>query len=297
MLPHQLAKSLQGLPLQAVRYYASIGSTNIEAMRWAEAGASSASLVVADEQTAGRGRMGRSWLTPPGAALAFSLVLRPDHSSGIPAGLSNRPLPLLFSGLGAVAVCQALEALRLAPQIKWPNDVLLENCKVCGVLVEAAWQARADDEEVKDGLQQGFETLPALGWIVIGIGVNVTPASVPPPAATRFPATCVEAELGQTTERWKFLRSILQRLFEWLPRLDTAEYLYQWESRLAWRNQRVAIVTPQWQPGEQEFAEHLALEGSLLGLDALGGLRLAQQNGQVSVLTSGEVSLRLKSSQ
>src|SRR5574340_863899 len=73
-----LIRPLEGLPIPAIRYFDSIGSTNDAALRWAEAGAADGSLVVADQQTSGRGRLGRSWVTNPGAALAFSMVLRPS---------------------------------------------------------------------------------------------------------------------------------------------------------------------------------------------------------------------------
>jgi BirA family biotin operon repressor/biotin-[acetyl-CoA-carboxylase] ligase len=211
--------------------------------------------------------------------------------------LSNQPQSLLYSGLGAVAVCLALEELGLVPQIKWPNDVLLEGRKVCGILVEAVWQAGEDEVSPAGWQAPGNVNLPALRWVVIGIGVNVKPASVPAETATRFPATCVEATLGQPVERWELLRSILQHLMEWLPKLDSAEYFKHWESRLAWRNQIVTISASDWQPDGFLVTDGSLLEGNLLGLDALGGLRLALQNGQVLVLYSGEVSLRLKSSQ
>src|SRR5512147_1345877 len=108
---------LSGLPLGAVRYFDTVGSTNDLAARWADDGAPDLSLVAADEQTAGRGRLGRRWITPPGAALAFSLVLTDIRQADI----------LRYTALGALAVCDALN-LTFSPlppaQIKWPNDVI-----------------------------------------------------------------------------------------------------------------------------------------------------------------------------
>ena len=127
MLPAPLQSILTGLPLGGLRYFDSIGSTNDEALAWARAGAPDYSLVVADTQTAGRGRLQRRWVTNPGAALAFSLVLWP-------APQERQCLPR-FSPLGAVAVRQALAVVfGLPAEIKWPNDVLLGRCKVAGVL-------------------------------------------------------------------------------------------------------------------------------------------------------------------
>ena len=110
------------------RVYDSIDSTNLEALRWAaEQGAGEGSLVVADTQTAGRGRWGRSWLSQPGAALMFSLVLRPE----IPME------PGLITTAGGLAVAGAIERTTgLRAAIKWPNDVLVDDRKVSGVLVE-----------------------------------------------------------------------------------------------------------------------------------------------------------------
>jgi len=111
-----------------------IGSTNARAHELAEAGAPHGTVVTAGEQTAGRGRQGRGWATPPGSALALSLVIRdPDPLLSLRAGLAVAD----FAGAGA--------------RVKWPNDVLLDGRKVAGVLVEGRPQA---------------------GWAVLGIGVN-----------------------------------------------------------------------------------------------------------------------------
>ena len=158
-----------------LRFFESIGSTNDEAMAWADAGAEDWSLVVADQQTQGRGRLGRHWVTNPGAALAFSLVLRPSRE--------EMAFASLFSPLGGMGVASALEEIGLAALVKWPNDVLLNRRKVCGILGEAAW------------------TGDRLNGMVLGIGVNVASESVPPAGELLFPATCVEAELGRPLDR------------------------------------------------------------------------------------------------
>ena len=177
MDPQTLAACLAGLSVGEVRYFERLGSTNDEAATWAEQGAADMALVVADEQTAGRGRSGRTWITPPSAGLAFSLVLRP---SGVER--SEHILPRL-TGLGALAVTEALHKVyRLPAQIKWPNDVLIYNRKVAGVLVEAHWFG---------------EELSAM---ILGIGINVAAASlsevIQRESPLRFPATSVENALG-----------------------------------------------------------------------------------------------------
>ncbi len=140
-------------------HYRSVGSTNTEAWRLAEAGAGSGMLVTSDGQTGGRGRQGRAWSSPAGA-LAYSVVLRK------PAGVPST-LPLQ----AGVAVCEAVESLGVErAEVKWPNDVWVEGRKVAGILVEAR---------------------PQDGWAVIGIGLNV---AVPPegfPHELRETATSV----------------------------------------------------------------------------------------------------------
>jgi BirA family biotin operon repressor/biotin-[acetyl-CoA-carboxylase] ligase len=257
-LEHRLA----GLPLGPLRYYDQIGSTNAEALAWAAAGAPDLALVTADEQTAGRGRLGRRWYTPRGAALAFSLVLRPE-SEGQAAqfdGLSSAR----YAALGALAVGDALlSAYDLPAQIKWPNDVLVGGRKLCGVLVEAAWLG---------------EQLAAL---VLGIGINVAPASIPLDSEVAFPATCLERILGKQVERGELLRAVLAALLAERARLDTPEFQQNWEERLAFRGQPVQVM------GMRDVQE-----GVLLGLAADGALRLAVSGGEEIAVRSGDLSLR-----
>jgi BirA family biotin operon repressor/biotin-[acetyl-CoA-carboxylase] ligase len=271
-----LKATLSTLPLGALRYFACIGSTNEEALRWAESGAPHLSLLVADEQIAGRGRKGRRWFTPPGAALAFSLVLRPGEilrfaQNGISgkadddADIEVSPLIPRLAGLAALSVCSALESnYALAPQIKWPNDVLLNGCKTCGILPELSWQG--------DLLQAA----------ILGVGINIAPESVPPPAKLLFPATCLEAELGRVIDRWVLLRQVLSELIAWLPRLATPDFLAAWEDRLAYRGGLVRL----------EDTGRAEVEGRLLGLDPAGSLRLKLPSGEEVTLQAGELSLR-----
>ncbi len=268
-----LRLSLSDLPLDSIRYYDSIGSTNDEAAAWIEAGARDLSLVVADEQTRGRGRQQRRWFTPARAGLAMSLVLRqpqtvnPDTTSHLLSRLT---------GLGAVAVSEALQAsCQLESQIKWPNDVLLKGCKVAGILAEAYWRG--------DQLQ----------GVVLGIGVNISPQAVPPDTELNFPATSVEAEVGSAVDRQALLHAILERILFWRPRLAETEFLQAWELHLAYKSEWVHILNSglsRW-PTESAGAETV-LEGQLLGLDPSGGLKLRDRSGKTIVLHSGEIHLR-----
>ena len=154
-------------------------STNDHARKLAEAGAASGTVVTADEQTAGRGRHGRRWSAPPGAALLYSAILRPlDERHAL--------LPLAVP----LAACEAIEALApLECQVKWPNDVWISERKVGGVLIEA----RPPD------------------WAVIGVGMNLTIGEDEFPSDLRWPATSVghdatpeaaRAALDDALDRW-----------------------------------------------------------------------------------------------
>ncbi len=252
-----LATELADLHLPAIRFYQAIGSTNDEAIAWAEQGAPDWALVVADEQTAGRGRTGRRWITPPGSALAFSLVLRPHPTE----------LPYLAraTALGTLAVCQALSSgYGLEAQVKWPNDVLVSGRKLAGVLAETQW----------DGSQPTA--------LVLGIGINVATAFLGT-EVLNYPATCVEANLGRTPERLELLHGVLKALIDWRRRLDSPSFMSAWENALAYRNQWVLLA-----PGDGRGP---MLEGLVLGLAADGALRLKNRQDKEIIVNVGELRL------
>lgn len=253
----ELEKIISGLPLGPLRYCESTGSTNDLAKDWIEAGAAHLSLVVADEQTAGRGRNGRRWFTPPGSSLAFSLVLHLKH-------LGDFALPRL-SGLGALGVCTTIkDDYGLEGCIKWPNDVLIHEHKLAGVLVETAWRG--------ERLQSA----------VVGIGINVAHESIPPDDDLGIPATSVERELGEPVERWSMLRQVLVKLLFWLKEINSPSFLQVWEENLAYQSEIVQLT----QNGRKVF------QGRLLGLDSDGAIRLRGSNGSVMSFRAGDLQLR-----
>ncbi len=255
MNQNELKKALSKLPLGDVRYFESIGSTNNEALAWATGGARDLSLVIADEQTAGRGRLDRKWFTPKGTALAISLILRP--TDGEKSHLSR------IVGLAALAVADSLRTRGLVSQIKWPNDVLLNGRKVAGILVESVWSG----DEV-DGL-------------VIGIGMNVLKEAVPSAELLFFPATSLEESLGPHVEREKVLHDILAGLIALRPHLGSDSFIASWEKALAFRGEQV-------QP-EQDGS---LITGKLIGLESDGSLRLVDEAGKSITVRFGDVRLR-----
>ena len=257
MLEESLRLHLADLPIPEIHFFETLGSTNDEALAWSETGAVDGCLVVADTQTRGRGRLNRQWITRPGAALAFSLILRPtsEESSHL----------FLFSPLGGLALCQALsKGYGLAPQIKWPNDVLLNKQKVAGILVESFWSGEIPQS------------------IILGIGVNVAPEAVPPPAEVMYPATSVEQVVGKPVDRFILLHDLLEAIFEWRTNLTSARFFKTWEDSLAFRGDWVRVDQPGLEP----------INGQILGISENGNLRLLTKTGQEINVYAGDIRLR-----
>ncbi len=269
MNAESLTSLLAELPVPQVRAFDSIGSTNDEAKSWAADGAADGCLVIADQQTQGRGRFDRRWITLPGASLAFSLILRPTPAETAHAGL--------FSPLGALAISQALEqAYRLDARVKWPNDVLLHDAaiqhpqaadwrKTAGILVEAVW------------------TGAQLQALIIGIGINVAPSAVPPANELLFPAMCVEDAAGQPVKREQLLKNVLASVFAWRPKLLDERLRIEWDKRLAFKEEWVQV----------EETGGPAIIGQVVGLDSFGSLLLRTQAGEMVKAAVGDVHLRL----
>ncbi|MBI4926474.1 MAG: biotin--[acetyl-CoA-carboxylase] ligase [Anaerolineae bacterium] len=251
-----LRKELADEPQAAVKFFRSVGSTNDVALAWAEEDAPDWAVVAADHQSSGRGRLQRRWVTEPGSALAFSVIFRPT-----PQEIPNIGL---FSPLGGLGVARALESFALRPLIKWPNDVLLDGRKVCGILAEAVWQG------------------PTLRALVLGVGVNVAPKSVPPDDEVQFPATCVETVLGRSVYRADLMRRIMDQLKRLRPILGTQQFMRDWEKRLAFKGQRVRVSPPGAEP----------IWGELVGLTPTGGLHVELDDGKELTVDAGDVSLR-----
>lgn len=193
--PLSTAQILDGLGTKClgrrVLLYPQVDSTNTLARSLAAQGEPEGTVVVAEEQTSGRGRQGRAWVAPAGTCLLFSLVLRPRLE---PAQLQHLTM------MAALALRDALrDAAGLQAAIKWPNDVLLSGRKVAGILTEAR------------------TTGVLVDFAILGIGLNVNlPAEALPPA---FDATSIAVELGRPVPRVPLLQSILRQLeqrYQWL---------------------------------------------------------------------------------
>lgn len=192
-----------------IRWYPLVDSTNDVARDWAGEGAAEGSVVVADEQTAGRGRRGAVWVCPVGAGLAFSQILRP----GMPRALWARLA--LIAGL---AVAKTLEKLGVAAEVKWPNDVLLDGKKVAGILVESI-----DDA------------------VIVGVGLNVNVVDFPEDIADT--ATSLLRETGQVMDGRILLEQLALAIRSHAARAETdfPDLLDQLRERCALSGKRVSL--------------------------------------------------------
>ncbi|MBI5823638.1 MAG: biotin--[acetyl-CoA-carboxylase] ligase [Chloroflexi bacterium] len=250
-----LKKSLSKLNLGGLRWFDSIGSTNDEALAWATEGAKDLSIVAADEQTQGRGRLNRRWFTPKGSALAFSLILRPPL----------RPHLSRTVGLAALSIAESFAQSGLSPQIKWPNDILLNGKKTAGILVESVWSGEDVDS------------------LVIGMGINIYKSSVPPADILQFPATSLEEILGsKPPKREEILLGILTSFIHWRERLGTDELIHAWEEALAFRGEQVEV----------KGGGEIPISGKVDGLESDGSLRLKDLHDNSVIVRFGDVSLR-----
>ncbi len=260
---HSLAPLLRNLGIPELRWLPSTGSTNEDAARWAEQGAPDWALLGAEEQTRGRGRLDRRWYTKHGAGLAFSIILRPS--------VAEQKVLTRFTALGGLAVSLAVEdLLNLKAPIKWPNDVIVHQRKVCGVLAETLWEP---------SLVQGGSTPKG---IILGIGINIAPESVPPAQSLRLPATSLESEYGQPINRWDVLGKVVEHLMQWRPKIASPDFIREWEARLAWRGEQVVLDLPPRPP----------ISGRLVGLTDEGQARLELPDGSILDVTAGDISLR-----
>ncbi len=223
---------------RSIQFHRQTDSTNDLAMRWLLEGAKPGSVVIADEQLKGRGRMGRTWHTPPGVALAVSVVLHPPVDA----------MPHI-SMLGAVSIaelCEHVGAEKVG--IKWPNDVRIGGLKVSGVLPEAVWEGNK------------------LLGVVLGMGLNVRANF----SGTEFEdsATSLEAELGKPLNRVDLLVHLLERVDYWANLAGSETLFNAWKIRMTTIGQQVKVAGSSGVISG--LAEDVNSHGALLVRDADG---------------------------
>jgi BirA family biotin operon repressor/biotin-[acetyl-CoA-carboxylase] ligase len=243
-----------------VRGYAAVPSTNTLAAEWAAEGAPEGSMVVAEYQAAGRGRQGRSWHAKAGQNLTFSIVLRP--------ALPPQQLGLITLA-ASVAVAEAIAPFTrpLEPAIKWPNDILLEDRKCCGMLLESAMTGREAE---------------APSYVILGIGLNVNQDAFPGDLAPL--ATSLLLATGRFVPRERLLAELLARLemrYESLAHDGGAAIRTAYEARLAALHRPTTLRLA----GSGE-----AVHGVVEGVTPTGALRVRTETGEVA-LHAAEVTM------
>lgn len=231
--------------------YSHLTSTNDVARREAKKGAREGTVILAEEQTAGKGRLRRAWLSPKGS-IALSIILHPTPAQ----------LPSLIM-IASLAVVHCIEKVDLKAQIKWPNDVLVNDKKVCGILIESDVKGKAVDYAV----------------IGIGLNVNLKPGDFPEIAAT---ATSLSHELGRELSLPEVIGCLLletEKLYLALPEGDSV--FEEWRDRLVTLGKEVTVSSGK--TSYQGVAESVASDGSLF---------LRQPDGNLIKIVAGDVSLR-----
>ena len=237
--------------------FESLPSTNTELARRASEGAEEGLSIVADEQTAGRGRLQRTWSSPKGAGLYFSILLRPT--------IAQDRWPLI-TFMASLAVGDALhDGAGVTTDIKWPNDLLSGERKICGILAEAV------------------ET-PAGRAVIVGIGINLTADAYPRELAEV--ATSVAEAAGRQPERETILAALQNALARWYSLLHEpdglAKIVAAWASRSSYVNGKLVTVAN----GDEVW------QGITCGIEDDGALRLETETDGIRLVRAGDVSIR-----
>ncbi|MBQ9861478.1 MAG: biotin--[Clostridia bacterium] len=241
-----------------LQVYGEVDSTNTLAREQAAAGAPEGTVILADTQRQGRGRMGRQFFSPKGSGLYMSIILRPNAAA----------TPLYVTTAAAVAVAEAIEEVAGVPSsIKWVNDVYCRGKKVCGILTEGA---------IADNLQ----------YAVLGIGINVFPpiGGFPPEIESRAGAVFGEKTPSAAHPREELAAAIIARFWGYYEALSAKAFLPSYRKRDLLKGRTVEVLDINGTVIEEVTAQGITDDFELL---------VSNRNGKIKALSSGEVSLRL----
>lgn len=242
---------------KTIVYKDTMDSSNTQAKRMGEDGAENGTLVVTDCQTAGKGRRGRSWVSPVGMNCYYTVLLRPD----IPAEKAS-----MITLVAALALAKAIkETAQLETLIKWPNDVIANGKKLCGILTESSTD------------------LEYINYLVVGIGVNCNQTEFPD--EIKETASSIRLETGRKVNRCQLLGSFLtyfERYYEiFLKTEDLSQLEEEYNSLLVNRGREVKII--------EKGCERVL---TAIGIDQNGALLVKDGEGRQEAIISGEVSVR-----
>jgi len=248
-----------------VHVVARTGSTNDIARSLARGGAAEGTLVIADEQSAGRGRLGRQWWAPPGSSLLLSLVLRPPLDAAQTVWLT------MIAGLACAEAVEGHTGLR--PDLKWPNDVLFGGRKLAGILTELETAANQ------------------LAFAVVGMGINVNVdfQQDAAPAELRDSGIGLSQVLGHPVDPLSLLCELLLRLEQRYEAILSGRSPHaEWSERLVTHGKRVRVAIAS---GGADVGRVEDLEGFAEGVDANGALLLRLADGRVQPILAGDVTV------
>lgn len=240
-----------------VVYYEEIDSTNTQAKRMAKTGADHGLIVTADKQSAGKGRRGRAWESPAGMNLYFSILLRPEFEP------DKAPMLTLVMAYSVAKVIGAQEGLPVG--IKWPNDLVLEKKKICGILTEM----ELSENQIAD--------------VVIGVGINANTTEFP--KELRDKATSLYLQKGCKVERESLLQQILEEFgqqYERFLEIQDLSFLKDAYNQMLINKGKEVLVL---EPGHEYQAK-------ALGVNEKGELLVKKNDGSVEAVFAGEVSVR-----
>lgn len=238
-------------------YLDTVDSTNNYAKKLAEEGAAHGTLVVADVQSGGKGRRGRTWVTPSGTTIAMSIVVRPP--------IRPEKASMLTLVIGMAAVRAIAEVTSLTAQIKWPNDLVIEGKKLSGTLTEMSTD------------------LEGIHYVIIGTGINANIGEFP--EEIRETATSLQIALGRPVDRGAIICACMRALEEYYEKFlqtqDMSLLKEEYQGMLANMNQDVRVL----EPGNE-------YDGIARGIDERGQLLVERRDGRVEKVYAGEVSVR-----
>ncbi|MDF2558452.1 MAG: biotin-protein ligase [Bacillales bacterium] len=239
-----------------IHIFHSLESTNKTAKEMAINGHEHGTVIISDSQTSGKGRYGRTFYSPSGSGLYMSFILRAEYL--------NLPTVPLITSATAVAVCRAIESVTgKEPKIKWVNDIVLENKKICGILTEA---------------MSNFES-GTIDWIIIGIGVNIDTNDFPD--ELKGIAGSLFSSVSEGTIRNRLAAEITNILLSSNDWLDNPQVYTEYKSRQLLFGKKITVIQ------QNETYEALALD-----LDEMCNLIVKKEDGTVVALSTGEVSIK-----
>lgn len=233
-----------------------VDSTNNLAKELAGRGEAEGTVVISEEQSRGKGRLERAWTSPRGG-IWLSIILRPEV---LPSEASR------FTLLAAVSVAKAIEKLGIEPEIKWPNDVLIDGKKICGILLELSAQPDKVD------------------YLIIGFGINANIEKSKLPRESRARATTLADALGKKVNRQNLVADLLLELEKDYGRLMKGGWKHikkEWMAQSKMLHKKVELNTL-----------HGVVEGEFAGVDESGAMRLRLPQGDVKTFAAGDVTIK-----